>query len=149
LWDAGLVPGPGSEQQKGSVFFGSEDPDALDQALKWGEENNWRVLYSQLFDRRIDVSTGLDWIKQVKMKRKHLEKHHELEYFSMIFNIDYHVRCNAFVCTLPSNFCRLIDELRATVGGKVTRHFAELGIAGCPPQNDGKISLQVGYLNYF
>jgi hypothetical protein len=47
-----------------------------------------------------------------------------------------------------SNFCRLIDELRATVGGKVTRHFAELGIAGCPPQNDGKMYLQVGYLNY-
>jgi hypothetical protein len=34
------------------------------------------------------------------MKRKHLEKRHDSNIFSMIFNIDYHVRCNAFVCTL-------------------------------------------------
>ena len=142
-------PGAAAAGEGGTVFIGSEDPDVIDQALRWGEKHKWRILYSKLFDRRTDVSTGLDWIKQVKMKRKQQFKHHEHEYLSMVLNIYYHVRCNAYVFTLPSNFCRIIDELRAAVGGKITRPFAELGIAGCPPNNDGRMCLQSHFLNYF
>lgn len=155
LWEAGLVPGPGGSGDAvgatptGSVFLGSEDPDVIDQALRWATKTGWKVHYTKLFDRRSDVSTGLDWVHQVKMKRKQQFKHHELEYFSMILNIDYHLRCNAFVCTLPSNFCRLIDEMRATVAGKITRHYAELGISGCPPNDNNKICLHSHFLNYF
>ena len=67
------------------------------------------------------MSAGLNFTEQEKLKNKDLMVHHDLEYFSMIFNIDMHLRCNAFVCTMPSNFCRVIDELRATVGGKANR----------------------------
>jgi hypothetical protein len=34
----------------------------------------------------------------------------------MLLNLEYSVQCDAFVGTLPSNWCRLTDELRATVG---------------------------------
>ena len=34
----------------------------------------------------------------------------------MLLNLEYALKCDAFVCTLMSNWCRLIDELRATVG---------------------------------
>ena len=52
--------------------------------------------------------------------------HHELEYFAMVYDLDKHLRCEAFVCTFMSNFCRLIDELRATVGGKANRHYVDI-----------------------
>ena len=40
--------------------------------------------------------------------------HDDLEYVSMLLNLQYALRCD----TLASNSCRVIDELRATVGGK-------------------------------
>ena len=39
-----------------------------------------------------------------------------LEYTSMLLNLEYALKCDAFVGTLASNWCRLVDELRATVG---------------------------------
>ena len=34
----------------------------------------------------------------------------------MLLNLEYAVKCDAFVGTLASNWCRLVDELRTTVG---------------------------------
>lgn len=61
--------------------------------------------------------------------------HHELEYISMLLNLYYSLRCEAWVCTLASNSCRIIDQLRATIGGKANRHFADLSVETChhPP----------------
>jgi hypothetical protein len=39
----------------------------------------------------------------------------------MLLNLYYSLRSEAFVCTLKSNSCRIIDEMRATVGGKANR----------------------------
>jgi hypothetical protein len=43
-----------------------------------------------------------------------------------MLNLDAHIRCSAFVCTHSSNFCRLIDELRATVAAKAHRPYVDL-----------------------
>jgi hypothetical protein len=43
----------------------------------------------------------------------------------MVLNIDAHIRCSGFVCTHGSNFCRVIDELRATVGHKANKPYAD------------------------
>jgi hypothetical protein len=151
LWDTGLVPGPGGSPKqlahnnsglsttKGVVFIGSEDSSVIENAKTWGQQEGWKIAYTNLFDRRI-VSAGLNWSVQVQHRKSKAQKHHDLEYFSMLFNIDYHMRCNAFVCTMPSNFCRLIDELRATIGGKANRHFADVG-ESCkqPPCLDNQI----------
>ena len=34
----------------------------------------------------------------------------------MLLNLEYSLKCDAFIGTLASNWCRLVDEMRATVG---------------------------------
>eukprot|EP01038_Epipyxis_sp_PR26KG_P014575 gene14575-19574_t len=60
---------------------------------------------------------------------------HDLEYMSMLINLADFMKCDAYVCTLRSNFCRLLDELRASVAGKSTSLFADLSYETCsqPP----------------
>ena len=41
-------------------------------------------------------------------------------------------RCNSIICTPLSNFCRLVDEMRATVGGKANQLFADVNYETCP-----------------
>lgn len=41
----------------------------------------------------------------------------------MLLNLEYLVRCDAWLCTLASNFCRVVDEMRATVGGSENEFF--------------------------
>jgi len=125
---------PNHDQQKRPVMFvGSEDPKVIDSAIAWGHDNNWKILYSNLFDRK-KVSTHLNSDMQMKLKSQNKFVHHEWEYFSMILNLDSHIQCSAFVCTMRSNYCRLIDELRATVGGKVNRQYADYTLQ--PPAVD-------------
>mmetsp|Transcript_2120 Transcript_2120/g.3747 ORF Transcript_2120/g.3747 Transcript_2120/m.3747 type:complete len:468 (+) Transcript_2120:35-1438(+) len=125
---------PNHDQQKQPVMFvGSEDPEVIDSALTWGVENNWRILYSNLFDRR-SVSAYLNATEQAAHRVSGTFKTDEWEYFSMILNLDSHIQCSAFVCTMRSNYCRLIDELRATVGGKVNRQYADYTLQ--PPAVD-------------
>lgn len=58
--------------------------------------------------------------------------HDKLEYISMLLNLYYSLRSEAYVCTLASNSCRIIDEMRATIGGKANRFYADLSIETCP-----------------
>jgi hypothetical protein len=111
-------------QVKAVMMLGSEDPGAFDHAIEWSKENNFEVKFTNLFDRSA-VSTGLNNSEQQKARAANAFKHHELEYFNMILTLDGHLRCSAFVCTMRSNFCRVIDELRATVGHKANRHYAD------------------------
>jgi hypothetical protein len=137
LWQGLVDQGVAEKTAPGVMFLGSEDPAVLDAAKIWGRDNNFKILYTELFDRS-KISTYLISDKQKEEQAKHTDKHADLEYFMMVLNLDYHARCSAFVCTLRSNFCRVIDELRATVGGKANKHLIEVN---CP---DGKICLDDG-----
>jgi hypothetical protein len=44
----------------------------------------------------------------------------------MLLNLDNILKCDSFVCTQSSNFCRVIDELRVTVGAKINAHYYDL-----------------------
>ena len=111
------------EQPK--MFIGSEDPTVIESALSWGKKNNWSILYSNLFDRA-SVSTGHSGAEQAAEIQKSGELiHNPMEYMSTIINLDAHLRCSAFVCTHESNFCRIIDEMRATVAAKAHRPYAD------------------------
>jgi len=116
-----------SQQQQPVMFIASEDANVIDNAIEWGKLNKWKIIYTDLFDRR-QVIAGLNaterniYIKEHPSKHYH---HHHLEYFSMILNLDSHLQCNAFVCSMPSNFCRIIDELKATVGAKANTPLAD------------------------
>jgi len=124
-----LVPGPLSAQSPGLLFLGSEDPGVIEEGSSWARARGWKVVYTELFDRR-SVSAGFNFTEQEEQKKQKKHVHHELEYFSMLLNLDYHLKCRAYVCMMKSNFCRVIDELRATVGGKANRHYMDVS-AGC------------------
>lgn len=116
----------------GTLFITTEDPAVLQEADKWGKENNWEIAYTNLFDRAQQTAFKT-WDEQHKRGSKAV--HDDLEYISMMLNLQYSLQCEAWVCTLASNSCRLIDELRATLGGKANRFYADLSIETCaaPP----------------
>lgn len=35
----------------GTIFLTTEDPQVIQQANKWGEQNHWTIVYTNLFDR--------------------------------------------------------------------------------------------------
>lgn len=120
-------------QEKGVIFLGTEDAGVIDSALAWGAKNNFEIRYANLFDRR-SVTTGLNNDLQQAARKNNAFVHDEWEYFNMILTLDGHLRCSAFVCTQRSNYCRIIDELRATVGHKINKQYADFSChGGMPP----------------
>jgi hypothetical protein len=111
------------------LVIGSEDQDVINAAIEWGKQFNWKVICTTLFDRR-SVSAGFNFSAQEDMKKSNEMKTHDLEYFSMLLNLDYILRCDAYVCTTTSNFCRVIEELRATVASKANKHYLDVS-QGC------------------
>ncbi len=118
--------------KNGTMFITTEDPAVLEQAETWGKENHWTIAYTNLFDRAKQTAYKT-WDEQ--HKRGSVAVHDNLEYISMILNLQYALQCEAWVCTIASNSCRVIDELRTTVGGKANRHYADLSGETCsdPP----------------
>eukprot|EP01038_Epipyxis_sp_PR26KG_P009839 gene9839-13233_t len=119
------------------LVIGSEDPSAIDDAVAWGNKTGWKVIFTDLFDRH-SVSASLNYSIQSQQRLHQTQKHHELEYFSMLLNLDYLLRCQAFVCTMMSNFCRVIDLLRSTVAYKANYHMADLNCGDETPCIDTK-----------
>lgn len=127
-----------------TIFLGTEDPSVIEFAHDWGLRRGWRILYTTLFDRA-SVSARLD-ADSLSMNSS-LVRHHDLEYLSILLNVELLLRCDAWVCTLASNFCRIIDELRATVGLKANRVFADLSAETCskPPCVSGEHITNFGW----
>lgn len=115
-----------------TIFVTTEDPAVIVQSKNWGHLNNCRVMYTTMYDRAASIMQ-YDWNTQHKHGVP--AGHHDLEYASMMLNLEYSVRCEAWVCTMASNSCRLMDELRATLGAKANRFFADLSKETCrrPP----------------
>lgn len=116
----------------GTLFITTEDPAVLNEASAWGAENHWDIAYTNLFDRA--QQTAYKTWDQQHQRGSHAV-HDNLEYISMLLNMQYSVQCEAWVCTLASNSCRVMDELRATIGGKANRYYADLSGETCsdPP----------------
>jgi hypothetical protein len=124
----------------GTLFITTEDPAVLAEATAWAKETGWTIAYTNLFDRASQTAYKT-WDEQ--HKRGSRAVHDDLEYISMLLNLQYALQCEAWVCTLASNSCRVMDELRATIGGKANRHFADLSAETCndPPciENHGSV----------
>lgn len=120
-----------ASQYFGTIFVGTEDPDVIRDAISWGSKVNWTVSYTNLFNR-VMVSARLN--QQTQMKLKHGGaglKHHDKEYLSMLLNLEISLKSDAWVCTLASNWCRIIDEMRATVGRKANFLFVDISSETC------------------
>eukprot|EP01041_Mallomonas_annulata_P005082 gene5082-10171_t len=118
----------------------SEDPSVLKEAQLWAEKTGWKLVYTTIFDRNKS---------QAKLNR-FVKKGLEEEYLAMILNLEYSLRCDAWVCTLASNFCRIIDELRTTIIGKAHRPFIDLSIETCskPPCVNDFLTIDLGVPTY-
>ena len=120
------------------IFLGTENPKVLEEADIWSKENKIPVKYTKLFDRE-KVSASLESASQKALRKVAKFKYNDLEYLSILLNLQNSLKCDAWVCTLASNTCRIIDELRATIGGKANYHSADLSkeTCGSPPCYDG------------
>ena len=141
MWRSDFVPGTTLREyprfpKNGTMFITTEDPQVLSDADAWGKENNWNIVYTDLFDRAKMTAFKTH---DEQHKKGTVAVHDDLEYLSMMLNMQYAVQCEAWVCTLASNSCRLMDELRVTVGGKLNRHYADLSTETCsrPPCLNG------------
>ncbi len=143
MWDKNLVPGGENNQNSTtqnspsslrSMFLSSEDVLVFKEAIEWGKSSGWKIYYTEVINREKSSSS---WTHDQVVHSK--GQHEDNEYLSYILNMRYSLQCEAFVCTLKSNTCRIMDELRATVGGKANRFFADLSSETCthPPCFDG------------
>ena len=124
LFDRGMVGAAGGTTASGEnttapervIFYGTETPDVLEYIVDWSAKNpTYTMLRTTLVDIVYDVSHTQPW-----------------EYPSMLLNLDISLRADAWVMTLGSNWCRIIDELRATIAGKQDLPFADLSVKTCP-----------------
>jgi hypothetical protein len=127
LWSMGIprfIDDKPIDKPQKVLFFGTEDNGVIRDLQIWGEIHGWRILYTNLFDRD-SVSSHLSFTENIHLNPS-MNWHHEYEYLSMLLNLQYILKCNAFVCTMSSNYCRIVDELRATVASKANLHYFDV-----------------------
>jgi hypothetical protein len=76
------------------IFIGSEDPEVMSGSLQWGEANHWHVQYTNLIDRNT-LSARLAR-PDSEFFHPEVAAHHDLEYVSMIWNLEQSVKCHAW-----------------------------------------------------
>jgi hypothetical protein len=114
------------------LYLGSEDPLVFQQARQWASAHDVELRCSNLSQVLLSDRQGI-------MKHRDMESsmpvNRQMEYFSYLLHLHDLLKCSGMICTLGSNYCRLIDELRATVGGKGNTYYADLSPETCvkPP----------------
>eukprot|EP00656_Telonema_subtile_P028278 TRINITY_DN3063_c0_g1_i1.p1 TRINITY_DN3063_c0_g1~~TRINITY_DN3063_c0_g1_i1.p1 ORF type:complete len:256 (-),score=64.13 TRINITY_DN3063_c0_g1_i1:30-797(-) len=95
------------------LFVSTEDPSVIQSSQQLG--STWEVLYTEL--PRENVPTFALASKWGGVQ----------EMLNSLMNLQLAVECDAWVCTLSSNWCRLIDELRSVVAGKANAAYVDVG----------------------
>lgn len=121
--------------EKRLLFVASEDSKVLASMKDWvTRHKRFEMHYTEVFDRQ-GLLAERSAEERSRGGRPRGPDHHPEEYLSMLLNVHYLVRGSAYICTLSSNFCRVIDELRATVAAKADRVYVDLSEETCaaPP----------------
>lgn len=130
IWSLNYLPNATAPRV---IFLASESSEVIDEMTQYVQNHTtmYEMYYTTVFDRK-----GLLAEKSASERDAGAEiLHHPDEYLSMLLNIHHLLQANAWVCTLGSNFCRVFDELRATVGAKAGAPFVDLSEEKCgqPP----------------
>lgn len=114
---------PYDKKEARKFYLNSEDFGVFDEAKKWGKEKGVQILYSNLSQT---IHREHDPNKDVR---------HPMEYFSYFLHLADTLACMYHVCTQASNSCRVIDNIRATLGGKANQYNVDLSAESClqPP----------------
>lgn len=100
-----------------ALFVSTEDPRVIKQAVELSRKQGrdaWDVVYTDEYRGNLSP--------RGQVKRKGV-KQQTLESFLIL---ELALEADAWVCTLQSNWCRLIDELRMTVAGKAALPYINL-----------------------
>ena len=95
------------------VFVSTEDPKVIEEALKLC--GRWKVMYTKA--KRSNDDTWMKTWKDADARQ---------EVLNALVNLELALEADGWVCTLSSNWCRLIDELRQTVAMKAGRPYLSL-----------------------
>jgi len=117
-----------SNINKRIFYVSSEDFRVFQEAKDWGAKNDIIIRYSNI--SQVILSDRKQFYRQYELEEK-TPQNHEMEYFSYILHLRDTLMCDSYICTCPSNFCRLIDELRITAGGKANFPNAEVSFENC------------------
>eukprot|EP00929_Paragymnodinium_shiwhaense_P091685 TRINITY_DN51590_c0_g1_i1.p1 TRINITY_DN51590_c0_g1~~TRINITY_DN51590_c0_g1_i1.p1 ORF type:complete len:311 (-),score=39.81 TRINITY_DN51590_c0_g1_i1:618-1550(-) len=113
------------------MFISTENPEVINSAVKLAKNSAGESSWSIYFSRENRTNVGV-----VTMRNERGRGPATLQSF---LNLELALEAEAFVCTLMSNWCQLIDELRMTAAGKVHAPYVNLLPAGhkrgegCPP----------------
>lgn len=118
-----------------ALFFGTEAQRTINDIQlivnKSEHLQDFKLYYTNVFPRE-GLFAGMDEGERNNALAKGLPIVKEpQEYLSALLNIYYLVQADAWVCTLGSNFCRLVDELRATIGGRGGLPYIDLSVEKC------------------
>ncbi|BDA47771.1 hypothetical protein COCOBI_11-0280 [Coccomyxa sp. Obi] len=95
--------GQGRAESNTAIFLSTEDPSTIEF---FARQPLWDVSYANV-TRKPDVSRStLSYVAEIGGYE---------EMLNSLVNLDLALECDAWIGTLSSNWCRLIDELRATV----------------------------------
>lgn len=97
------------------VFVSTEDPEVLAAAAAWTRHNDWSVYATS--NQRANVAI-YDLVERFGGVN---------EMLNSLMNLELALRCDAWVCTLGSNWCSLIDELRSTTARKAHQPYVDIG----------------------
>ena len=103
----------------------------MESVEAWGRDNHVMTLHSQVLDRLL--SDGR--VHKPMQFEAELPLDHSDEYLSYLLHLNELLSCDVSICTLASNYCRILDEIRSTVGGMAHGYSADLSIETCaqPP----------------
>ena len=97
----------------------TDDPQVIREAQELCKKG-WNVTYVEA--RRLNKDPWMH-LTPGKVART--------EVLLALMNLELAVESDAWVCTLSSNWCRLIDELRMTVASKASEPFLNLEQVAC------------------
>ena len=95
------------------IFISTEDPSVVASSSKYSKE--WDVLYTKVDRENLPGFARLAKFGGVE------------DMLNSLMNLQLAVECDAWICTLSSNWCRLIDALRSVVAGKADRPYVDIG----------------------
>jgi len=105
-------------------YLSTEDPLVFREAISWAKNHSIELRYSSILEKTMK-----------QLESGHVQRDYAHEYLSYLLTLVDNLACEVNICTLASNYCRLIDELRSTVGGKGNKLFVDLTKETCrsPP----------------
>lgn len=115
------------------LVLSSDDYQAYVDTSLFCQQNNCTVSYLNLTNFEFDK--GLWRTSSSDRKHDNDKDYNDGGYLSMLFNLQLSLQCQAFVCSIASNTCRLIDELRATISSNANGMYIDLSEESCshPP----------------